>query len=238
MVNLHKAIKTKKPHIVLPLIKQYDFKGFYFLEGEYILPLLLTYGHFEALEYLLQDKNINIDYKDIYGNTLLYHAIRNGNEEWTQKLINYGANINVKNNNGLTVISEAIMGKKYGIISLMINNGYHMESIDIELIIKGNHIELINYIDGYILDKDLLFFSAYKKNTVILMKSLKRDLSLLLIKNKGVRLFDYIQKHNNEAYVEIVALLLSIQFYIYVAINAKILSLKIENIKMDNRKAA
>lgn len=70
------------------------------------------------------------------------------------------------------------------------------------------------------------------------MKSLKRDLSLLLIKNKGVRLFDYIQKHNNEAYVEIVALLLSIQFYIYVAINAKILSLKIENIKMDDRKAA
>lgn len=238
MVNLYKAIRTRKPHIVLPLIKQYNFKGFYFLEGEYILPLLLTYGHWEALEYLLQDKSINLDYKDIYGNTLLYHAIRQGNEEWTQKLINYGANINVKNNNGLTVISEAIMGKKYGIISLMINNGYHMESIDIELIIKGNHIKLINYIDGYILDKDLLFFSAYKKNTVILMKSLKRDLSLLLIKNKGVRLIDYIKKHNNEAYVEIVALLLSIQLYVYVAINAKILSLKIKNIKMDNRKAA
>lgn len=238
MVNLYKAIRTRKPHIVLPLIKQYNFKGFYFLEGEYILPLLLTYGHLEALEYLLQDKSINLDYKDIYGNTLLYHAIRQGNEEWTQKLINYGANINVKNNNGLTVISEAIMGKKYGIVSLMMNNGYHMESIDIELIIKGNHIELINHIDNYIFDKDLLFFSAYKKNTVILMESLKKDLSLLLIKNKGVRLIDYIQKHNNEAYVEIVALLLSIQLYVYVAINTKILSLKIEDIKIDSRKAA
>lgn len=238
MVNLYKAIRTRKPHIVLPLIKQYNFKGFYFLEGEYILPLLLTYGHLEALEYLLQDKSINLDYKDIYGNTLLYHAIRQGNEEWTQKLINYGANINVKNNNGLTVISEAIMGKKYGIVSLMMNNGYHMESIDIELIIKGNHIELINHIDNYILDKDLLFFSAYKKNTVILMESLKRDLSLLLIKNKGVRLIDYIQKHNNEAYVEIIALLLSIQVYVYIVINAKILSLKTANVKIDNKKAA
>lgn len=238
MVNLYKAIKTKKPHVVLPLIKEYDFKSFYFLEGEYILPLLLTYGHLEALEYLLQDKSINIDYKDIYGNTLLYHAIRQGNKEWTQKLINYGANINVKNNNGLTVISEAIMCKKYDIISLMIKSGYHIENIDIELIVKGNNIDLMKYVDVYTIDKDLLFFSAYKKNTVMLMESLKRDLSLLLVKSKGSRLIDYIQKHNNEAYIEIVALLLSIQVYVYVAINANILSLKTENIKVDNKKAA
>lgn len=240
MVNLHKAIKTKKPHIVLPLIKQYDFKGFYFLEGEYLLPLLLTYGHFEALEYLLQDKNINIDYKDIYGNTLLYHAIRNGNEEWTQKLINYGANIKTKNNNGLTVVSEAIMSKKYNIILLMINNGYTMENLDTELIIKGNHIDLMPYININTTNSELLFFSAYKKNTLILMEYLKKDLSLLLVKNKGIRLIDYIQKHNNEAYIEIVALLLSIQIYVYTAINTQILSIKTKtsNLKIDDKKAA
>lgn len=240
MVNLYKAIRTRKPHIVLPLIKQYNFKGFYFLEGEYILPLLLTYGHWEALEYLLQDKSINLDYKDIYGNTLLYHAIRQGNEGWTQKLINYGANINVKNNNGLTVISEAIMSKKYNIILLMINNGYNIENIDIELIIKGNHIDLIPHININTINRELLFFSAYKKNTLMLMESLKKDLSLLLVKNKGIRLIDYIQKHNNEAYIEIVALLLSIQIYVYTAINTQILSIKTKpsNLKIDDKKAA
>lgn len=238
MISLHKAIKTKKAYTVLPLIKSYDFKGFYFLEGEYILPLLLIYGHYEALEYLLEDKSINIDYKDVYGNTLLYHAMRQGNEEWVKRLITYGANIQIKNNNGLTVISEAIMSKKYELVSLLFENGYKIENIDIELIIKGNHISLLDYITFNKIDKDLLFFTAYRKNNIILMEYLKGDLSLLLVKNKSIRLIDYIQMHNIGAYTEIVALLVSIQIYVYTAINANILLVRERKELVSDKKAA
>lgn len=226
MISLHKAIKTKKTHLVLPLVKSYNFNGFYFLEGEYILPLLLIYKHYEALEYLLEDKSINIDYKDIYGNTLIYHAMRQGESEWVEKLIERGADIQIKNNNGLTLISEAIMSRKYELVSLLIEKGYKIENIDVELIIKGNHIDLLKYIPFNNINKDLLFFTVYRKNNAILMEYIKKDLSLLLMKNKSVRLIDYIQSHNMEAYTEIVALLVIIQIYVYVAINANIISVR------------
>lgn len=239
MVSLYKAIKTKKPHAVFQLIKEYNFKGFYFLEGQYLPPFLITYNHMESLEYILRDNNIDIDYKDVYGNTLLYHATRKGNISCIKSMIDHGANIHIKNNNKLSIIAEPIMSKNYEVIHFIINQGYKPDSLDIELIIRGNHIPLIKYINTENINKELLFFSSYRKNTIILMECLKQDLSLLLIKNKGIRLIDYISTYNKEAYEEIVKILLGIQLYIYMVIQSNIISfVNKKEVNNSNKKVA
>lgn len=214
MVSLYAAIKARKYSYVLEYIKSHNFKGFYFTEGAYIPFLLLTYNHIDALHHILSQKTLDVNYKGIYGLSLLYYATRHASCSVIDHLLDNGADIQMRNDNGLTVISEAIIRKDYEIIFHLITKGYRIQSVDVELIISGKHELLYPLIDDALLKPGYYFEAAYRNNTVFLTSFLKRDLSTLLAKNeKGVRLVNYMETHSPEAYVEITALLWNMYTY-------------------------
>jgi len=214
MVNLCAAIKAKKYSYVLDYVKSYDFKGFYFTEGSYIPFLLITYNHIDALQHILKEKTLDVNYKGLYGLSLLYYAVRHSVCVIIDHLLDNGADIQIKNDNGLTVISEAIIRKDYTMVSYLISKGYHIQSLDVDLIISGKHEILYPLIEDSLLTANHYFKSAYQNNCAFLTCFLKRDLSVLLAKNeKGVRLVSYMKIHSPEAYVEITALLWNMYTY-------------------------
>lgn len=214
MVSLYTAIKAKKYNYVLDYVRSHDFKGFYFTEGSYIPFLLLTYNHIDALHDILDKQSLDVNYKGIYGLSLLYYATRHSACSTIDRLLDNGADIQIKNDNGLTVISEAIIRKDYEVVSYLITKGYSIESVDVDLIISGKHEVLYPLIDISLLTSDHYFKAAYKNHALFLTSFLRKDLSVLLSKNeKGVRLINYIETHSYEAYVEITALLWNMYAY-------------------------
>lgn len=214
MVSLYAAIKAKKYSYVLEYVQSHDFKGFYFTEGAYIPFLLLTYNHIDALHHILSRKTLDINYKGIYGLSLLYYATRHASCSVIDHLLDNGADVQIKNDNGLTVISEAIISKDYEVVFYLIARGYMIQSIDVDLIISGKHEALYSLIDETLLTVSHYFKAAYQNHASFLTSFLRKDLSILLAKNeKGVRLINYMEAHSPEAYIEITALLWNMYAY-------------------------
>lgn len=214
MVSLYAAIKAKKYSYVLEYVQSHDFKGFYFIEGSYVPFLLLTYNHIDALHHILSKQALNVNYKGIYGLSLLYYAARHSVCSVIDHLINNGADVQIKNDNGLTVISEAIISKDYEVVFYLIARGYRIQSIDVDLIISGKHEALYSLIDETLLTVSHYFKAAYQNHASFLTSFLRKDLSILLAKNeKGVRLINYMEAHSPEAYIEITALLWNMYAY-------------------------
>lgn len=85
-------------------------------------PLMIAVkkNQLDVITYLLRQKNIDIEKKDIYSNTPLYYAATNGNEEIFNELVKAGANINQTNSDNKTALQIAVIENKLPIINRLI----------------------------------------------------------------------------------------------------------------------
>ncbi|KAL3212427.1 hypothetical protein MRX96_035928 [Rhipicephalus microplus] len=77
------------------------------LQEEYPLHWLAWHNDYEALKALLEKSTENIEQRDCRGRTALMLAVTLGHLEASKILLNHGANVNVENNDGYTVVHEA-----------------------------------------------------------------------------------------------------------------------------------
>ena len=71
------------------------------------------------VEYLIKELNVNIDIIDsTYGNTALIWAVQNNCYNVVKYLLNNGANLDIKNNNGKTALDIAIEKNNIDILNL------------------------------------------------------------------------------------------------------------------------
>lgn len=78
------------------------------LQEEYPLHWLAWHNDYEALKTLLEKSAENIERRDCRGRTALMLAVTLGHLEASKILLNHGANVNVENNDGYTVVHEAV----------------------------------------------------------------------------------------------------------------------------------
>uniref|UniRef100_A0A131XIT2 Putative gpcr-chaperone n=1 Tax=Hyalomma excavatum TaxID=257692 RepID=A0A131XIT2_9ACAR len=78
------------------------------LQEEYPLHWLAWHNDYEALKALLEKSTENIEQRDCRGRTALMLAVTLGHLEASKILLNHGANVNVENNDGYTVVHEAV----------------------------------------------------------------------------------------------------------------------------------
>ena len=64
-----------------------------------------------------------MDEKDLYGETSLHYAVDKGHKEVVKILINAGANVNAKDEDGGTPLDWAIMGKRTATADLLHKHG-------------------------------------------------------------------------------------------------------------------
>jgi ankyrin repeat protein len=80
-------------------------------------------GHIQIIKYLLEKyENIDINKLGACGNSSLHFA-SGSNYEITEILLEYGANVNIMDNNCLTPLYFALNGRNLEIIKLLIKNG-------------------------------------------------------------------------------------------------------------------
>ena len=96
-----------------PVLEKDEIMNFTF---ELALLEAVTAGHNEAVEFLLQLQNVDIDCTDEEGMTALMKACRGGHVDIVDSLLSAKANVNLQDKNGLTALMTA---SQYGHISII-----------------------------------------------------------------------------------------------------------------------
>lgn len=78
------------------------------MQEEYPLHWLAWHNDYDGLKALLDKSAENIEQRDCRGRTALMLAVTLGHLEAAKILLNHGANVNVENNDGYTVVHEAV----------------------------------------------------------------------------------------------------------------------------------
>ncbi|PAA62749.1 hypothetical protein BOX15_Mlig017318g2 [Macrostomum lignano] len=76
-------------------------------------------GHPEAIVYLVNNLKCVFDTKDKYGLTLFLLAVREGNEDVVKKLADYGADVNLRNNQGENAVHMATQMRFFDMVKLL-----------------------------------------------------------------------------------------------------------------------
>ncbi len=85
-------------------------------------------GHTETVKYLIEEAKVNLDVEDENGMTPLYYAIKYGKFETAELLVEAGANPNIMNKDGKTVLD---------LVNYLESEGYIMKKIKDSLIKAG-----------------------------------------------------------------------------------------------------
>jgi hypothetical protein len=84
-------------------------------------------GLTSSVKRLLSIRNINVNVKNVNGNTPLHYAVRNGHVEITRLLLENGAEVNVKSVGGFTPLHWAAWNGHVDILHLLVENGADLE---------------------------------------------------------------------------------------------------------------
>lgn len=90
----------------------------------------------ESLKFLILN-NIGINNQDIYGNTALHYAARNKHEKAIEILLSAGADIQIKNNDGITPLHQTLLQKPF-----------NLSATELLLAAGSNTNELYNYVNA------------------------------------------------------------------------------------------
>lgn len=147
-------------------------------------PLMIAVkkNQLDVLKYLLRQKNIDIEKKDIYSNAPLYTAVTNGNQKIFNELIKAGANINQTNSNNQTALQIAVIKDDLPITNRLI-----------ELKADLNHQDN----NGY----NALLFAAYNNFDNIALKLIEAGAELNKQNNAGETPLMMATAKNNESIV-------------------------------------
>ena len=87
-------------------------------------------GKYLTSKYLIEECNIPINEKDIYGQHPLYYACREGHLNVCELLIEKGANVNLEDKYGQTCVFYAIREGHYEIVDFLLKHGLNVNKID------------------------------------------------------------------------------------------------------------
>lgn len=134
----------------------------------------------EVLKFILNQENLNINQKNVNGDTALIKAILQENEELVHMLINRGADINIQNNTGNSPLIIAVDNGYTSISQMLLQHGaaVNMQNIDGDTAL----IKAINH--GY---KELVDILIANKSNVN-MQNDSGNSPLVIAINKGFTL--------------------------------------------------
>ena len=87
-------------------------------------------GFTTSVKRLLSIRNINVNVKDVSGDTPLHYAARNGHIEISHLLLQNGAEVNVRSMWGRTPLHYAASQGHIDILHLLVENGADLEAQD------------------------------------------------------------------------------------------------------------
>lgn len=129
---LHHTILTAKAHEIMhmlnallnPLYSRININATD-IDGKTALhhlvnKMFFTQSHQDILDFLLRINSIKVDIVDNLGRTALHYAIIRGNVDATKSLLESGALITIKCNDGKTVLAYAIEVNQYDIIKILL----------------------------------------------------------------------------------------------------------------------
>lgn len=189
-----KAIQSGKLAVVKELLKDYQPNNTTNAVWQNTL-MMATFssGSIEMVQELLKQK-IDINQKDIDGNTALHYALRNGNYDVIQSLLEAGININATNNKLENIGTFMIEKNDFKLLHLAVNYG-------IDLTTKINE------------DNTNLLWLYVKNDKVdmlkILLKNKKTKFETIGENNMWENVFSYAIKNKN---LELTTLLLQNDF--------------------------
>lgn len=122
--SFHEAVQMNKTQLVkLLLYGGYDVNA-KDINDMAALHYAVTYDHKEMVEILLDSKKAVVDVLNGEGHTSLYYAIIWERKEIIQKLLSYGANIKLLDNQGLSPLDyvSSCLGKEQEIMEMLLNS--------------------------------------------------------------------------------------------------------------------
>ena len=139
----------------------------------------------ECLENLISNNKINIDQQNSRGETALVLASSGGNDEMAKKLLQSGANPNIKFNSfGLTLLMDASFEGNFTLIKELISYGANINSVDKE-------------------GKSALIYAAKEGFDEIVAYLLNSGASPSIADNTGQIALSYAQKYNHNEVIEL-----------------------------------
>ena len=87
-------------------------------------------GKYLTSKYLIEECNLPINEKDIYGQNPIYYSAREGHFDLCQLFVEKGSDINLEDNFGQTCIFYAIRQGHYNIVEYFIKKGANINKID------------------------------------------------------------------------------------------------------------
>ena len=107
-------------------------------------------GKYLTSKYLIEECNLPINEKDIYGQNPIYYSVREGKMNLCQLFVEKGADINLEDKFGQTCIFYAIRTGHYDIVKFLIKNGANINKIDkkkqtpVSYAVKMNQDEIVD----------------------------------------------------------------------------------------------
>lgn len=87
-------------------------------------------GKYLLCKYLIQQCNLPVNEKDIFGQTPIYYACREGRLEVLKLLIESGSDINLEDNYGQTCLFYAVKQNHLEVVEFLVEKGININKID------------------------------------------------------------------------------------------------------------
>lgn len=110
------------------LFNTLDF--FIFSRPSYKAKMYCAQGNFSACKELLDTSQIDVNYKNTSGQSLLHLAMQGGNKELVEYLIAKGANLNAKDKSGNTILHSAAIEGNHEMIKFLLDLGADIKAKD------------------------------------------------------------------------------------------------------------
>eukprot|EP01156_Anaeramoeba_ignava_P006628 Anaeramoba_ignava/a349132_43.p1 GENE.a349132_43~~a349132_43.p1 ORF type:complete len:1353 (-),score=467.92 a349132_43:73-4131(-) len=164
-------------------------------EGQTILHLAVNEGNQEVFDFLVNNKRIGLDVRDSKGMTAFLQAIELGNLKFVEKLVEKGADINIKNNAGLSALHIAFHTQykdsslRESIFLYLFRKGVDVNSQDS----KGNSLLLLAVETQSVSIIRLLLQSRVRTN-VHVQNAAGENILHISLKQLNVEMMEYLLK--------------------------------------------
>ena len=157
-------------------------------------------GKYLASKYLIEECNLPINEKDIYGQNPIYYSVREGKMDLCELFVEKGADINLEDKFGQTCIFYAVRTGHYDIVKFLIKNGANINKIDkkkqtpVSYAVKMNHDKIVDLlVEKGAIKPEKKLNEKEKKNNNIQHHNLKKEKSQNLASEKNKNIIENIQ---------------------------------------------
>lgn len=120
-------------------------------EGTFLMHASAS-GHLDIVDLLINKNPLNINNKSFGGHCALYYAVINNFNNVAKKLIENGADIEIKCDFGFTILMSACIDKNFNAVEISVNNGADLDAQDADgwtalmLSSSENYYDIVKYL--------------------------------------------------------------------------------------------